>query len=81
MKAKVLEKVGAAQIILNNELTKENLNEAISNIISNNKIQEMEKMALSQAKYDAEDIIYEEIKKLVKQIYSWYTQQETLNIY
>ncbi|MBQ9657721.1 MAG: undecaprenyldiphospho-muramoylpentapeptide beta-N-acetylglucosaminyltransferase [Clostridia bacterium] len=64
--AKVLEKVGAAQIILNNELTKDNLNEAISNILSNNKIQEMEKKALSQAKYDAEDIIYEEIKKLVK---------------
>lgn len=65
--AKVLEKAGAAKIILNNELNKENLNEAIENIIlDKNKMEQMGKSALKEATYNVEDKIYEEIKKLVK---------------
>lgn len=65
--AKVLEAAGAAQIILNNDLTKTNLNEAINSIaLDNNKMKEMSKNALKEAVYDVEDKIYEEIKKLVK---------------
>ena len=65
--AKVLENAGAAQIILNNDLTKENLNKAINSIaLDNNKMKEMSKNALKEAVYDVEDKIYSEIKKLVK---------------
>ena len=65
--AKVLENVGAAKIILNNELTDENLNENIESIILN-KTQEnqMAKNALKVSNTDAEDTIYNEIVKLVK---------------
>ena len=65
--AKVLENVGAAKIILNNELTDENLNENIESIILN-KTQEnqMAKNALKVSNIDAEDTIYNEIVKLVK---------------
>lgn len=65
--AKVLENAGAAQIILNDTLTKDNLNSAINNIaLDNNKMKEMSKNALKEAAYDVEDKIYAEIKKLVK---------------
>lgn len=64
--AKVLENVGAAQIILNNDLTKTNLNSAINSIaLDNNKMKEMSKNALKEAAYDVENKIYAEIKKLV----------------
>ena len=64
--AKVLEKVGAAQIILNNELTKENLNETINSIVTDaNKIKQMEENALKEASYNVEDKIYTEIKEVV----------------
>lgn len=65
--AKVLEKVDAAKIILNNELTKENLNIAIEEIIlDKNKMEQMSKNALKEATYNVEDKIYQEIKRLVK---------------
>ena len=64
--AKVLENIGAAQIILNNDLTKSNLNSAINSIaLDNNKMKEMSKNALKEAAYDVENKIYAEIKKLV----------------
>lgn len=65
--AKVLEKAGAAHIILNNKLTKESLNSAINNIaLDNNKMKEMSKNALREAAYDVEDKIYKEVKNLVR---------------
>jgi UDP-N-acetylglucosamine--N-acetylmuramyl-(pentapeptide) pyrophosphoryl-undecaprenol N-acetylglucosamine transferase len=64
--AKVLEKVGAAQIILNNELTKENLNETINSIVTDaNKMKTMGENALKEAAYDVEDRIYKEVKYIV----------------
>ena len=65
--AKTLENVGAAKIILDNEITGEILNNTIEEIISN-KIQ-MKKMgenALKISTTDAENKIYAEIKKIVK---------------
>lgn len=65
--AKVLEKIDAAKIILNNELTKENLNVEIEDIIlDKNKMEKMSKNALKEATYNVEDKIYEEIKRLIK---------------
>ncbi len=65
--AKVLEKIDAAKIILNNKLTKENLNTAIEEIIlDRNKMEQMSKNALKEATYNVEDKIYEEIKRLIK---------------
>ena len=62
--AKVLENVGAAKIILNNELTKNNLNEAINSIVTNTeKIKVMGQNALKQASYNTQDKIYIEIKE------------------
>ena len=62
--AKVLENVGAAKIILNNELTKNNLNEAINSIVTNTeKIKAMGQNALKQASYNTQDKIYIEIKE------------------
>ena len=65
--AKVLENVGAAKIILNNELNYENLNNEILNIISNEeKMKKMGEMAYSKSVKNVQDKIYEEIKKIVK---------------
>lgn len=65
--AKVLEEVGAANIILDNELEGKKLNNAIERIVLNkNVMQEMEKNALKRATSNAEDKIYAEIKKIVK---------------
>lgn len=65
--AKVLENGGAAKIILNDELTGEKLNHNIEEIILNKeKMKQMGKNALKFATTNAEDKIYEEIKKLVK---------------
>ena len=64
--AKVLENVGAAKIILNDELTFENLNSEIEKIVlDKNKELEMSNNALKVSTTDAEDKIYEEIEKLV----------------
>ena len=62
--AKVLENVGAAKIILNNELTKNNLNEAINAIVTDaEKIKTMGQNALKEASYNTQDKIYTEIKE------------------
>ena len=64
--AKVLANVGAAKIILNDELKKENLNEEIEKIIKNPEIMhEMEEKAFSKSVKNVQDKIYKEIKKLV----------------
>ena len=65
--AKVLENVGAAKIILNNELKKENLEEEIEKIIKTPKLmQDMEEKALSKSVKNVQEKIYAEIKKIVK---------------
>ena len=65
--AKVLENVGAAKIILNDELKQENLNKEIEKIITNPDIMKnMEEKALSKSVKDVQEKIYKEIKKLVK---------------
>ncbi len=65
--AKVLENVGAAKIILNENLDENNLNSTIEEIILNKQKQkDMEKNALKVASYDVEEKIYKEIKELVK---------------
>lgn len=64
--AKVLEKVGAAKIILNNEMTDEKLDFEIKNMIHDAQL--MEKMSKSANKMEVKDVenkIYNEIKKLV----------------
>lgn len=65
--AKVLEAVGAAKILLNENLTKDSLNSTIEEIIKNpNKMLEMAKNARKISITSVEDKIFEEIKKLVK---------------
>lgn len=65
--AKVLENIGAAKIILNDDLNGEILNEQINNIITNkNIIKQMGENALKVSTNDVENKIYNEIKKLVK---------------
>ncbi len=65
--AKVLENVGAAKIILNEELVGEKLNKIIEEIVLEpSKMQEMGKNALKVSTKDAEEKIYQEIRKLLK---------------
>ena len=65
--AKVLEKVGAAKIILNNELNEQNLNKAVNDIVLNKQnLLRMEENALKLSTEDVEGKIYAEIKKVVK---------------
>ena len=65
--AKVLENVGAAKIILNDELNGEILNKQIEEIVLDKSIEiQMSKNALKVSTYDVEDKIYKEILKLVK---------------
>ena len=65
--AKVLEKVNAAKIILNDKLNDKNLDFEIKNIVLNkNVLNEMGQNALKVATTDVEDKIYSEIKKLKK---------------
>ena len=67
--AKVLENVGAAKIILNNELTKDNLNSEIEKIISNpEQMKEMEEKALSKSVKEVQENIYKEISKVIKDV-------------
>ena len=66
--AKVLENIGAARIILNNELNYENLNSNIEEIILNkNTIETMSKNALKVSTSNVEDNIFAEIKKIVRE--------------
>lgn len=63
--AKVLENIGAAKIILNDELTGEKLNHVIEEIIlDKSKMQKMGENALKASTNQVEDQIYQEIKKL-----------------
>lgn len=65
--ARVLEKVGAASIILNKNLNAETLNKEIQEILQDDKkIEQMGENAKKIAVYNVEDKIYEEVKKLVK---------------
>lgn len=64
--AKVLEKVGAAKIIKNDELTGKNLNSEIEKIIlDKNKCKKMGENAYKVSNKNVEEKIYNEIKKLV----------------
>lgn len=65
--AKVLEKIGAANIIKNDELTGELLHQNIEMMIcEKEKLEEMGKIAKQVDVIDVENKIYEEVKKLVK---------------
>lgn len=65
--AKVLEDVGAAKIILNDELEGRILNAQIEDIVLNKEKEfQMSKSALSVSTTDVEDRIYKEIDRLVK---------------
>ena len=65
--ARVFEKEGAAKIILNNEVTKDNLNDMIKEIIlDKNKLKNMSEASKSLAILDVEERIIKEIKRLVR---------------
>lgn len=65
--AQVLERVGAAKILLNEDLNKETLNSKIEEIIKNPKlIKEMGENARKIAITNVEDKIYEEIRRVLK---------------
>ena len=65
--ARVLEKVGAAKIILDKDLTAEKLNLQIQNIISYPQLMEKMGIRAKETSIDnVEDKIYNEIKKIVK---------------
>ena len=64
--AKVLEKVNAAKIILNNDLESEILNNTIENILNKHTLEEMSKNALTKSVSNVENKIYNEIKKVIK---------------
>ena len=65
--AKVLESIDAAKIILNEELTGEKLNHMIEEIIlDQSKMKKMGENALKVSTNQVEDMIYQEIKKLVE---------------
>ena len=66
--AKVLEKVGAAKIILNDELEYKKLNAQIEEIVlDKNKEIQMSKNALKVSTTNVEDKIYAEIVRVVKE--------------
>ena len=65
--AKVLENVGAAKIILDKDLNKESLSNALNEILKDkNKLAQMSKNAEKVSISDVEEKIYEEIKKILK---------------
>lgn len=65
--AKVLQKVGAAQIILDKNLTAELLNETIEKMIEDKeKLKQMSEKAIKVSIPNVEDRIYNEIKKIIK---------------
>lgn len=65
--AKVLENVGAAEIILNDELKKDNLNTEIEKIIKDKELMKtMGEKAYTKSVQNVQENIYKEIKKLVK---------------
>ena len=65
--ARVLEKIGAAKIIINDELDYKKLAEEIDDIIGNkSELEEMGRLANRLAPVNVEEKIYEEIKKILK---------------
>lgn len=65
--AKVLQKVRAAQIILDKNLTAELLNETIEKMIEDKeKLKQMGEKAIKVSIPNVEDRIYNEIKKIIK---------------
>ena len=65
--ARVLEKLNAARIILNDEVTSENLSLTIDDLLKNpTELKQMGENARQIAQYNVEDKIYNEIKELVK---------------
>lgn len=65
--AKVLADVGAAKIILNDDLSKENLEAEIEEIIKNPELMhKMEEKAFSKSVKNVQEKIYKEIKRLVR---------------
>lgn len=65
--ARVLENVGAAKVILNDELSYENLSSTINDIVlDTQKMMDMGKKANCIEQKDVEEKIYNEIKKIVK---------------
>lgn len=65
--AKVLEKVGGAQIILDKNLNSDILNNMIENMVKDkNKLKQMAEKAKSISIMNVEERIYEEIKKVIK---------------
>lgn len=65
--AKVLEKIGAAKIILDKNLTGDLLNETIENMAKDKeKLKQMGEIAKSISVPDVEDRIYSEVKKAIK---------------
>ena len=64
--ARVLEKIGAAKIILNKDLTAEKLSEEIDDIIlKRSELDEMGRLAETIAPKDVEEKIYNEIKQII----------------
>lgn len=65
--AKVLEKLGAAKIILNEEVNSKNLSNTIDELLQNpEELKQMGQRAKQIATYNVEEKIYDEIKKVVK---------------
>jgi UDP-N-acetylglucosamine--N-acetylmuramyl-(pentapeptide) pyrophosphoryl-undecaprenol N-acetylglucosamine transferase len=65
--ARVLEKIGAAKIILNKDLTAKKLSEEIDDIILNkSELVEMGKLAETIAPKDVEENIYKELKQIIR---------------
>ena len=65
--AKVLEKIGAAKIILDKDLNAKNLNQTIENLVQDKKkLKQMGEKASSISISQVEKKIYEEIRKVVK---------------
>ena len=65
--AKVLEKIGAAKIITNDEVSSDNLSAMLDEMMKDtNILKEMGKKASQIAMYNVEDKIYNEIKSIVK---------------
>lgn len=66
--AEVLEKVGAAKIIKNEELNGDVLNTKILEMLSTGRLDEIGRNAKKVSNENVEDKIYEEIKELVKKV-------------
>lgn len=67
--ARILERADAAKVILNKDLNAENLNNLITELISDKyKLKEMGENAKKLAIYDVEDKIYNELKEYIEKV-------------